>query len=146
MAGYVTRGNNIYDGAHKAGVALTNGLFVTIDSNDAVVLNAAPADTILRVAPDGKEDLWGMEALRLDVVSVGADEVFFVENEWDINIDAAYNSAEYAIKVDDLVKMKRLLPGEQILVTVPEALYSSVSVGGKVQPGANGLIVAVSGT
>lgn len=146
MAGYVTRGNNIYDGAHEAGVALTNGLFATIDSNGAVILNAAAADTILRVAPDGKEDLWGMEALRLDVVSVGTDEVFFVENEWDVNVDAAYNTAEYAIEVGDLVKMKRLLPGEQILVTVPESLYSAVSVGGLVQPGANGVVVAVSGT
>lgn len=145
MAGYVTRGNNIYDGAHVAGVALANGQFATIDSTGAVILNAAAADTILRVAPEGKEDLWGENALRLDVVSVGADEVYFVENEWDVNVDAAYDTAAYTVKVGDLVKMKRLLPGEQVIMTVADDLFSALNEGSLVQPAANGTVAAVAG-
>jgi len=141
MAGYVTKGNNIYDGAHYAAERLENGMFAVIGDDGKVKKTTGAMDTVLRVAPEGKEDLWGMNALRLDVVSVGADEVFFVENEWEIDDTTEYNTAKYAVEADDPVKMKRLLPGEQILVSVSEDVFSGVDTGSRLQPGADGLVV-----
>lgn len=69
---------HVYDGANKAGEPLTNGVFAEITA-DGVKLITTAKDTVLRV--EEKTDLWGLEALRLNVTAVGSDEVYFVENE-----------------------------------------------------------------
>lgn len=144
MAGYVTKlVGHVYDGAHYAGEDLENGMFAEIAQDGTVKKITAAKDTILRVAPEGKESLWGVEALRLDVISVGADEVFFVENEWDIDDSAEYDTSKYIVKQGKPVKMKRLLPGEQVIMTVDAGLYASLEDHSKVQPAANGTVAVV---
>lgn len=116
MAGYMTKLNgHIYDGSSEAGEALTNGLFVE-KTDDGTKKVTATKDTVMRV--EEKTTLWGKDALRLDVVSVGSDEVFLTENEWDINDSEEYDEANYEIKIGDKVRMHRPLIGEQMIVSV----------------------------
>lgn len=145
MAGYFRKLNgHVYDGAHVAGVELANGVFAEINaSTDKVVLAAGAKDTVMVVRE--KTTLWGKEAVVLDVISVGTDEVYFVENEWEVYEDAGeYNTAEYTVPVDHFVKMKRPLVGEQLIMTVDETLYGTLTVGAKVKPAANGVIAVAS--
>ena len=83
MAGYVTKlVGHVYDGANLSGEALINGVFAEITAT-GVKKTTAAKDTLMRV--EEKTELWGLPALRLNVTGVGNDEVYFVENEWDIN-------------------------------------------------------------
>lgn len=142
MAGYMRKlQGHVYDGAHEAAVELANGLFVEINASNKVALTTAAKDTVLRIAE--KTYLWKKPALVLDVVSVGEDEVFLTENEWEVYEDAgAYNTAEYTVPAGHLVKMHHMLPGEQMIVTVGDSLYASLSEGGLVTPAANGTVAA----
>lgn len=140
MAGYVTKlAGHIYDGAHLSGEPLTNGMFVEI-AGGAVKLVTAAKDTKLRV--EEKTVLWGLPALVLDVVSVGADEVYFVENELPNLNGEEWDETEYALPAGKHVRMKRLLPGEQVIMSVEDALYGAVSVGDVVAPAAGGSVAA----
>ena len=80
----------------------------------------------------------------MDVVSVGEDEVFFVENEWDIRDNEDYDTAKYACKVGDFVKMHRPLVGEQLIATVGSTLFAALAVGDKVTPAADGTVAKAS--
>lgn len=138
MAGYVTKlMGHVYDGAKLSGEELTNGMFVETASGCAKV-TATEKDTLLRV--EEKTELWGKPALRLNVTGVGTDEVYFVENEWEVNENAEWNEADYTLPFGKYVRMKRLLPGEQVIMTVESTLFSALSVGDTVQPVANGTI------
>lgn len=137
---------HVYDGANLSAEALTNGVFAEITSS-GVKKTTAAKDTLLRV--EEKTELWGNPALRLNAVSVGADEVYFVENEWEVDESAEWNEADYTLPTGKYVRMKRLLPGEQVLMTVDSTLYGTLSEGDVVQPAANGTVakyVAPSGT
>lgn len=142
MAGYMRKLNgHIYDGANEAGEILANGLFVELSTTSNVTTvkkTTAVKNTIMRVAD--KTTLWGMDALVLDVVSVGTDEVFFVENEWDIRDNEDYDTSKYQCNIGDFVKMHRPLVGEQQILTVESTLYASLLEGDKVQPAANGTV------
>lgn len=97
MAGYMTKlQGRVYDGSNLSAEKLQNGVFVEITADGVKAVTAAK-DTVLRVAE--KTTLWGLPAVVLDVVSVGADEVFFVENEWDVALDAEYDTAAYELPV-----------------------------------------------
>ena len=39
------------------------------------------------------------------------DEVYFVENEWEVNDNAEWNEADYTLPTGKYVRMKRLVPG-----------------------------------
>lgn len=138
MAGYVTKlMGHVYDGANVSAEALTNGVFAEI-TNDGVKRTSAVKDTILRV--EEKTELWGNPALRLNVISAGVNEVYFVENEWDVDENAEWNEADYTLPTGKYVRMKRLLPGEQVLMTVDSTLYGSLSEGDLVQPATDGTV------
>ena len=138
MAGYMRKlQGHVYDGAHVAAEELTNGLFVEI-TEAGVAKTTAAKDTVLRVAE--QTELWGMPAIVAEVVSVGADEVFFVENEWEIYRDKDYDTANYAVPAGHYVKMHRPLPGEQLIFTVSEDLYATLTEGTKIKPAANGTV------
>lgn len=144
MAGYMKKLNgHVYDGMHVAAAdGLTNGTFVELDANGKVIPTAAARDTIMVVRE--LTALWGMDAVVLDVISHGTDEVYFVENEWEVYEDAGeYNTAEYSVKADHFVKMHAPLRGEQLIMTVENALYTTLAIGDKVQPAAAGTIVKV---
>lgn len=138
MAGYFRKLNgHVYNGEFTAAEAMENGVFAEI-TNDGVKMTTAAKDTVFRVAE--KTTLWGMNALVQDVVSTGADEVFFVENEWDINDAENYDTAKYTCKIGSYVKMRRPTVGDQVIATVADTLYSALAVGDQVQPAAKGTV------
>ena len=74
------------------------------------------------------------------MIGVGTDEVYFVENEWEVDENAEWNEADYTLPVGKYVRMKRLLPGEQVIITVSSELYATLAVGDSVQPAAGGTV------
>lgn len=138
MAGYVTKlMGHVYDGANLSGEALINSVFAEIASG-GVKKTTAARDTLLRV--EEKTELWGSPALRLNVTGAGTDEVYFVENEWEVDENAEWNEADYTLPAGKYVRMKRLLPGEQVIMTVGSELYATLAVGDTVQPAAGGTV------
>lgn len=138
MAGYVTKlMGHVYDGANLSGEALINGVFAEIASG-GVKKTTAARDTLLRV--EEKTELWGSPALRLNVTGAGTDEVYFVENEWEVDENAEWNEADYTLPAGKYVRMKRLLPGEQVIMTVGSELYATLAVGDTAQPAAGGTV------
>lgn len=145
MAGYMNRLNgHIYDFQHKSGVdGLANGMFVKIDTNGDVILTAADCDTKLKVVE--KTTLWRKDALVLDVIAVGADEIFLVENEWEVYEDAGeYNTAEYTVGKGHYVRMHRPLIGERMIITVEHSLAETLAVGDTLKVTADGLVAKAS--
>lgn len=140
MAGYMKKLNgHVYDGAHYAAEELANGVFAEIDAQNKVAKTTANKDMQLRVVE--KTTLWTMPAVILDVVKEGTDEVYFVENEWEVYEDAGeYNTAEYTVKADHAVKMHRPLVGEQLIMTVDSVLYAALTEGAMVKPAAGGTV------
>ena len=112
-------------------------MFVEITA-DGVKAIADAKDAKFRVQE--KTSLWGMDALILDVVACGADEYYFVENEWDINDNEDYNTAKYECKVGAYVKMHAPLKGEQLIMTVSEDVFAAVAEGDMVVPAAGGAV------
>lgn len=64
-----------------------------------------------------------------------------MENEWEIDENPEWNEALYTLPAGKYVRMKRLLPGEQVIMTVDSALHAALAVGDGVQPSAGGTIV-----
>lgn len=143
MAGYFRKlVGRVYDGAHVAAEKLTNGLFVGLNAEGKVVaLAAADAATKLRCVE--KTELWGKAALVLDVVSVGA-EAYMVENDFPVTENNAYDEVDFEVKAGELVKMKRPLEGEQIVITVSEEIYSSANVNSMFTLAKGGAIAAAA--
>ena len=140
MAGYMTKLQGyVYDGAHIAAEELENGVFAEITADGVKKLTGADGMT-LRVALGGKTTLWTKNALILDVVKAGNKEVFFVENEWEIDDTTDYNTAEYKVKAGKYVRMHRPLPGEQLIMTVGEDVYGAVAEGDTVTLVAGGTV------
>ena len=138
MAGYVTKlVGHVYDGANLSGEALINGVFAEI-TTDGVKKITAAKDTLLRV--EEKTELWGNPAVRLNVTGVGTDEVYFVENEWEVDDNAEWNEADYTLPTGKYVRMKRLVPGEQVIMSVDSTLFAALAVGDTVQPAADGTV------
>lgn len=68
------------------------------------------------------------------------DEVYFVENEWEVDENAEWNEADYTLPSGKYVRMKRLLPGEQVIMSVASDLFASLAQGDSVQPSAGGTV------
>jgi len=139
MAGYMTKLNgHVYEGGHAAGEALHNGEFVQLNASGEVVKTAAAKDMVFRIAE--KTALWGMPAVVLNVTAVGGDEVFFVEAEWDVYSHTMYDETKYTTEPGTLVRMHRPLVGEQLIMTVEQALYDTLTEGQTVKPAAGGSV------
>lgn len=144
MAGYFKKLNgHVYDGQYKSGVdGLENGVFVelTTAGTDLVVTPVAAAKNLVMRVHE-KTIMWQRPAVILDVVKEGTDEVYFVENEWE-NYEVAenYDTSKYTVDKGHPVKMRRPLLGEQVIMTVDDALYATLTVGQMVSPAANGTI------
>lgn len=138
MAGYMTKLQGyVYDGGHESGEALLNGVFAEITADGVKKITAA-GDAELRV--DAIETLFGMPAVRLSVVHAGEKDHFFVENEWDVADWCQYNTAEYELPANKLVRMHRLVAGDQLIMTVASALAEALEVGDIVTPAAGGTV------
>lgn len=137
MAGFVRKGNHIYNGANKAYAALKNGTFVEIGANGVVAITA-DGDMEMKIVE--KTYLWGKKAFVLDVIYEGTKDQYFLENEWCIKDDCTYDTSDYTCAVGDYVKMKRLQVGEQIIMTVGDTEYAALSVGDIAIPSSGGSI------
>lgn len=139
MAGYFKKLQGyVYDGEHRAKEEMTDGIFAELDGDGKVIPAKDAKDTVLRVA--GKTEVYGKKGLLLDVVSVGNKEVFFVEMAKDDYGNESFDSANIVIKADELVRMKRLLEGEQIAMSADNALVSGLNVGDLVKPTTKGTV------
>lgn len=133
MAGFVTKGNHIYDGEHLAAVNLTNGTFVYIDSaNKAAPLTQA-VDMTVRVKE--LEGPFGRPGLRLVVVKQGVNEVFLVENVLPTESVGVYDETTFGPLAGEYARLHRPLAGEEMLVSVAVSL-AGVSVGDVIIVGA----------
>lgn len=74
------------------------------------------------------------------MTGVGTDEVYFVENEWEVDENAEWNEADYTLPSGKYVRMKRLLPGEQVIMTVASDLFAALNAGDTVKPAADGTV------
>lgn len=138
MAGYFQKLNGyVYSGENKAGEALTNGLFVTITSTGVKKLTAA-GDIVMRVAE--KTTLFGLPAVRLEVVEEGKSGIYMVENEWDINDASAYDESLYACASGDYVKMRMPVQNDQMIISVTAEVLATLSVNDLAKPASGGSI------
>lgn len=144
MAGYFRKlVGRVYDGAHVANADLQNGTFVGLNASGKVIALAAnDTNTVLRCVE--KTYLWGKKALVLDVISVGA-EAYMVEGDFEVSEIGAYDEAEHVVKAGELVKMKRPLEGEQIIITVSDEIYTAAAVNTKYTLASGGSIAKVTG-
>lgn len=139
MAGHFEKLNgNVYEGGYVASEDLTNGLFVVL-TNNTVGKNGA-ADKTLRMRVAEKTELYGLPAVRLVVTDAGADEVYFVEGEWDIDDNGEYDESLYTISSGDYVRMRRPQTGDRLIMSVSAGLYAALAVDNIVEPVATGII------
>lgn len=141
MAGYMTRLNGyVYDGHHVAAEELPNGVFVELDSNNKVAkITAAKSTLKMRVAE--KTTLFGLPAVRLDVIANGNGGVYFVENEWEVDDYQRYNEAEYTVPAGKYVKMHMPVVNDQLIMSVTDAVLATLAVGDTVTPAADATVV-----
>ncbi len=129
----------VYDGHHYAAAALANGVFVELDANGKVApITAAKAGLKMVVAE--KTTLFGLPAVRLNVIANGDGGVYFTENEWDVNEFEAYDESQYTVPTGALVKMHMPVVNDQLIMTVDATLYGTLNEGDTVNPAANGTI------
>ncbi len=136
MAGYFKKLNGyVYEGEYIAAERLANGQFAVIDATGVIACAAAKA---LRLRVTEVTELWGLRAVEATVVAVGADEVYFVENEWDINDTGEYDESLYLNKIGEPVRMRRPTLGDKVIFTTLVG-----AVGDLVGPTAAGLVAVI---
>lgn len=142
MAGYMRKLNGyVYEGSYVAGEKLANGVFaeiVEVEGELVVKAVAEAKDTTMRV----KEltELWGEAAVVLTVIDAGTDEVYFVENEWEIDDNLNYDEAKYTVAPGHLVKMHQPVKNDELIMTITDELKAALAVGDTVTPAATGTI------
>jgi hypothetical protein len=139
MAGYFRKlADHIYLGSYKAGEKLENGLFVEITANGVKKI-AAAGDAEFRVVE--KTSLWGKPAVVLNCTYEGKDEIYVTESEIENYGDKGdFNDADYAVEKDHFVKMRRPAINDELIVSVDDTTYASLTEGATVKPAAGGSI------
>lgn len=139
MAGYVRKAEAWnYDGRNKAAQVLENGVFAEIGSNGVTKI-AAAGDAEFRV--EEKTSLWGKPAVVLTCTYAGTKAHYFVENELENYGDKGdYNDADYSVPVGHFVKMRRPNVNDELIMTVDDTTYASLTEGATVKPAAGGSI------
>ena len=143
MAGYFRRAEAWnYDGANKAGEALKNGVFVEITANGVKKIPAA-GDAKFRVKE--KTTLWGLPAVVLVCTVEGTKEIYITENEIENYGDKGdFNDAAYEIPAGHYVKMRRPVVNDEVVLTIDDTLYGTITVGASVSPASGGSIAVNS--
>lgn len=140
MAGYVTKSASyIYD-SFTAAEELANGVFAEVDDGEIKALTAA--GTMVAVVEE-KTTLNGKEAVVIKVIAEGDNELYFVENAWDVNDGGAYTEANYTVPVGALCRAHQPVKGDWLIMNVEAELYAALEVGDKVNPAAEGTIAKV---
>ena len=148
MAGYFTKLNGyVYSGEYKvaANATVKNGTFVVPDAAALTAKNPAAAVSGFVFKCVEKTTVYGLPALRLDVVGVPADgtEAYFVENVFD-PLCYNYDQADYTINAGEYLRMHMPELGDQLLMSVDTTLYNAAAVGGLFTIAANGVLAAKS--
>ena len=105
MAGYFTKLNGyVYNGEYKvkASTTVANGSFVEPVSGTLTVQPTSAAITGFKFKVVEKTTVYGLPALRMDVVGVPADgtEAYFVENVFD-PLCYNYDESNYTISAGE---------------------------------------------
>ncbi len=141
MTGYFTEPHK-YEGIYESGEELFNGQFVglaTVDGATKVKKLTAKSDVIMKVFE--KTELFGEPAVRCLVLDGGAAGVYMVENEFEVYGDKEYDTSNYSIPADHLVKMGLLERGDKMIFNVTSAVAATLAEGDSVSPTAGGTIV-----
>ena len=140
MAGYFRKAEEWnYEGAYKAGAALTNGLFVYIDGANGVKPIAEAGDSEFRV--EEKTTLYGEPAVVLVCTKVGAKLHYITENEFEDYGDKDFDQTTYSIPAGHYVKMRRPNINDELVMSVTSEVLATLAVGDTVKPTTNGTIV-----
>lgn len=148
MAGYFTKLNGyVYSGEYKvaAGKTVKNGTFVVPNAAELTAQNPTSAVNGYIFKCVEKTTVYGLPALRLDVVKVVNDgtEAYFVENVFN-PLCYNFDQADQTIGAGEYLRMHMPELGDQLLMSVDDTLYASAAVGSKYKIGADGLLVANS--
>lgn len=142
MTGYFTEPHK-YEGAYVAGEELKNGLFVElVTANGATTVKkliSKASGVIMRV--EEKTELFGNPAVRVLVLDGGATGVYMTENEFDVGGDANYDTSDYSVAADELVKMGLVARGDKMIFNVTSEVAATLAVGDSVSPTSAGTIV-----
>ena len=138
MAGYFRTGNHIYNGRHLMGADIERGTFVTIDEDG--LIQVADADETLVMRVEEKTELWGREAVALEVVACGDNAVYLLANDSEIDNTCVFDERYYVVKKDTFGSIKRPLIGEELVITVESDLYNTLVEGDLVTVADNGTI------
>lgn len=143
MAGYFRKSEEWnFDGSHKAGATLTNGLFVYIDGANGVKPIAEAGDSEFRV--EEKTTLYGEPAVVLVCTKVGSKLHYITENEFEDYGDKEFNTATYSIPSGHYVKMRRPNINDEIIVSVTSSVLATLAVGDIALPASGGSIAKKS--
>ena len=66
------------------------------------------------------------------------------ENLFTRDENLAYDDTDYTIKAGELVRMKRLVPGDELVISVTSEIFAAFAVNDVYNVAANGLIVKKS--
>lgn len=139
MAGYFRKAEEWnYEGAFKAGAALTNGLFVYIDGSNGVKPIAEAGDAEFRVQE--KTTLFGLPAVVLVCVKPGEKQHFVVENEFEDYGDTMFDTSAYSVPVGHYVKMRKPNLNDEIIISVTSEVLATLTVGDLAKPASGGSI------
>lgn len=133
MAGYFTKCNGyVFNGEYKvkASTTVANGSFVVPVSGTLTAQPTTAAITGFKFKVVEKTTVYGLPALRMDVVGVPADgtEAYFVENVFD-PLCYNYDESNYSIAAGEYLRMRMPELGDQLLISVTSTLYAATSLG-----------------
>lgn len=141
MAGYFSKlMGDVYEGSYVATADIKNGVFAVISSGKVA---ASAADSNVELRMKEKTNIGELNAIRFEVVKAGS-EVFMTENLFTRDENLAYDDTDYTVKAGELVRMKRLVPGDELVISVTSEIFAAFAAGDVYNIAANGLIVKKS--
>lgn len=141
MAGYFSKlMGDVYEGSYVATADIKNGVFAVISSGKVA---ASAADSSVELRMKEKTNIGELNAIRFEVVKAGS-EVFMTENLFTRDENLAYDDTDYTVKAGELVRMKRLVPGDELVISVTSEIFAAFAVNDVYNIAANGLIVKKS--
>lgn len=122
MAGYMTKmTGNVYEGELRNGhtAAVENGVLMTPGANTLVgklVFPSAADTTTTLLLKEIGEIYDGLKSYRFIVTKLNAP-YYFVENQFDINDNEAYDKTKYTTAVGELLRAHPLHVGDEFVTT-----------------------------
>ena len=141
MAGYFSKlMGGVYEGSYAASADIKNGVFTVLTSGKVA---ASGADTNVELRMKEKTNIGELNAVRFEIVKASS-KVYMTENLFTRDENLAYDDTDYTIKAGELVRMKRLVPGDELVISVTSEIFAAFAVNDVYNVAANGLIVKKS--